>query len=533
MLLLLMLHLTLESFCGLHPNEDGQVYRIGKIAIHRNEVFNTLDSTRSSWINDVANQIHMLTKESAIRTRLLFSEGDIYDQARIDETARILRGTGIIGDINIRCDTVAANRVDITIMTSDKWTLGINTSYKRDGGITSYSATVKDDNFLGNAQSISLGYNYSSDRSNRHGTELIFTEPHFFDAWWRLKMQYKSNEHLQIKTILVERPFYSDAATWSVGTYLDEGRSRVRIFSEGTLTQEYDIYRENKLLWGILSSNTWPRVATGFGYVHTKATTDVGALQSADNVDLINLSFAIMNRWYYTTTFVENFGRVEDIPLGFQATITLGKNLNTTEAPSPQWFLRINWQHAFRPTPEWYLAYDAKLSSFFVKGRPKDATLSLGCLQHWMLAERQILALRTSLVLSENWSPGAQLTLGSQTGLRGYPAYALSGNRQLLLNIEHRLFTNIEFWIFRFGSAIFFDTGTMWIAQDKAVPQKFHSSTGFGLRIENTKQAGSGIIRIDFAFNLDENRFAQVIFSSDHLFRAFQNIDYSSPIELR
>jgi hypothetical protein len=72
----------------------------------------------------------------------------------------------------------------------------------------------------------------------------------------------------------------------------------------------------------------------------------------------------------------------------------------------------------------------------------------------------------------------------------------------------------------------------MWMEEERFEQQRFHSSAGFGLRIENTKQSGSGIIRIDFAFNFDEKRFAQIIFSSDHLFRAFQNIENTSPKEL-
>ncbi|HLF14799.1 MAG TPA: hypothetical protein VI932_07925 [Bacteroidota bacterium] len=38
--------------------------------------------------------------------------------------------------------------------------------------------------------------------------------------------------------------------------------------------------------------------------------------------------------------------------------------------------------------------------------------------------------------------------------------------------------------------------------------------------------------RIDFAFNFEEHRFAQVIISSDHLFRAFRRIEYVPPIDV-
>jgi hypothetical protein len=106
----------------------------------------------------------------------------------------------------------------------------------------------------------------------------------------------------------------------------------------------------------------------------------------------------------------------------------------------------------------------------------------------------------------------------------------LAVTRSYFFNIEHRFFSDLEFLIFRLGSVFFFDTGMVWTQKDVFIKQRFHSSIGFGFRIENIKQSGSGILRIDFAFNLDQNRFAQVIFSSDHLFRAFQNIQHEPPI---
>jgi outer membrane protein assembly factor BamA len=528
MFILSMGHFSNAQVSGiLSSNERENEYRIGKISIYRYEVFDPRDSDEVNWFTDIINQLHILSGENTIKSRLLFKEGDIYNQSMVDESCRILRSMGIVGEVNTQCDTVANHIINISVITHDKWTLGLNTSYRHDGGIINYGITIKDDNFLGRAQSISIDYNYSTDRRNPHGFNVIFNEPHLLENWWRMNAQYKNNEYLNLKTLLIERPFYSDTTSWSIGAYFDDGRNRVRVFNNGELYKQYDLYQTNQMGWGGLSFGSWPKFRLGFAYIRSRTDEDASILQSTyDNLDLLNLSVSVLNRKYYTTSFVENFGRTEDIPLGYQLSMTFGKNFCYAGAVAPDYFYQFSWLHSIQPNSSWYVGYSSKVSGFLTNGKPADAVLNFNVLQHLKISKRNLFVSRTNLILGKNWSQGIRLTVGSQNGLRGYPAYAFSGTNQLLFNFEYRFFSDLEFWIFRFGSVVFFDSGTLWNQEDNFKSRRFHSSAGFGLNIENTKQSGSGIIRIDFAFNFDKKQFAQVIISGNHLFRAFQVIDY-------
>jgi hypothetical protein len=529
---LLLLLLLPSAFGPAQAGDDGRVYRIGKITIIRREVFSPDDSTGSHWILDAANGLHVVTKENRIRSRLLFKEGDVYDGAVLDESARILRSMAIIGDVGIRPDTLPDGLVDVTVTTADRWSLGANASFKRDGGITAFGLSASEDNFLGNAQSFSVGYNYSNERERPHGYDVAFTDPHLFDEWLNLRAQYISNEFLDIKTLLLERPLYSDASRWSAGVYLDDGRSRVRTFTDGVLDTQYDIRQENQRFWGVIASAGMPRLLFGPSYVRTRSGSDSGTARSWDNLDLVSLSLGVIDRTYFTSRYVDNFGRTEDVPLGYQANVMFGWNAHRPTGDSPRQYFRALWQHALLPAGRWFLEYTAMATGYPAGEVVRDATVSLTVLQHVPLAERHLLAFRGSVVVGENWSPGTQLVLGSPTGLRGYPAYALSGNRQVLANLEHRFFSDLSFWIFRFGTALFVDAGTVWNEGERLASQRIRTAAGFGLRIENSKRAGSGVIRVDVAFNFEERRFAQVIISSDQLFHAFRRIEYLPPIEI-
>ncbi len=101
-----------------------------------------------------------------------------------------------------------------------------------------------------------------------------------------------------------------------------------------------------------------------------------------------------------------------------------------------------------------------------------------------------------------------QLTLGGDTGLRGYPSRYQIGDRRFLFTVEERYYTKLEpFGLFRVGWAVFADFGRAWY-EDSApawVPprNRDHFDTladvGVGLRLESIRTRGDRVIHIDLA----------------------------------
>jgi hypothetical protein len=58
--------------------------------------------------------------------------------------------------------------------------------------------------------------------------------------------------------------------------------------------------------------------------------------------------------------------------------------------------------------------------------------------------------------------------------------------------------------------------------------QQFHSAAGVGLHVENGRSLENGIFRVDLAYNMDRRRLALVL-CSDHVFRAFSDIEFIPP----
>ena len=96
------------------------------------------------------------------------------------------------------------------------------------------------------------------------------------------------------------------------------------------------------------------------------------------------------------------------------------------------------------------------------------------------------------------------VTLGGDSGLRGYPIRYQNGDSKLLFSIEQRYYTDwYPFRLFRVGGAIFADTGRTW-GPNPVGEENFGwlTDVGVGLRLAPTRFSTDKVAHLDFAFPL-------------------------------
>ena len=344
--------------------QDSASYSFGSIEIHRVEVFDTLNHLDNNILGRFVNSLHILTKENVIRRELLFTHGDPYSLPILEESERNLRNMGIIADPTISVDTVKGHRVNVLVLTQDKWTIGFSASYKQEAGIRTGGFSLSDNNFLGNAQQVSASYNYSSERTNPNGTEFHFTENRLFNSRWSTTEQYKNSEDLKIGTTLIEYPFYSEETNWSGGAYTDDGDQRVRLYDAGTLLAQDHRKQSNEKGWIIYSNGIIDKIRFGFGLQSTRSHTSALPLNSFDNVDLATASVGAMHREYYEDSLIDNFGRTEDISTGFSSSLVLGRNFFRSGQYVIPYFIQLGFQHAGKASENAYFYQDISSRTF-------------------------------------------------------------------------------------------------------------------------------------------------------------------------
>lgn len=97
------------------------------------------------------------------------------------------------------------------------------------------------------------------------------------------------------------------------------------------------------------------------------------------------------------------------------------------------------------------------------------------------------------------------MVLGGDTGLRGYPLRYQSGDKNALLTIEQRFFTDwYPYHLFHVGGALFFDAGRTW-GNNAAGSQSIGwlKNVGMGLRLGNDRSSSGKVLHMDLAFPLD------------------------------
>ncbi len=537
--------MVLSVLSGSHAfgGEETHIFAVGKVTIEQRQVFDESDSTFFQNVGDffrpvgqfaqtvrkLANDVHVLTREEVIRRELLFKEGDPYDQRLVDESARHLRRVGFIGEISITSDTLPNSTIAVAVRAHDRWTLSPSMAVQVGGGVSGFGVGVREENLFGMGQKVSVGYNRLSDRVNPNGGEIGFTEPRSFGTWWSTSVQYRNADELRQASLDLRRPFYADAAEWAARGYANFGRIRLRQYQNGIVARDDYLNQENQLLWLASSSGSDSKLQLAAGYYRMRASSDSMELRPFDNVDMVIGSVSILRREYYKGSYIENFGRVEDVPVGYQLSLALGRNLHFSSLGSVDYFARAIGQGSFNYGGGLSGNYKASITSYFIGSTPDEMTLSATALHYWRLMPNQTLLGRITTTIGSHWAPTSQLTLGSFSGLRGYRSNEFAGQRLLLVNVEHRMFSMLSVGFLKFGASFFFDSGVVWNQGEGFGGQRFHSAAGIGLQIESGKNLGNGIFRVDLAYNVDQRRVALVL-SADHVFRAFSDMEFIPPV---
>jgi hypothetical protein len=92
------------------------------------------------------------------------------------------------------------------------------------------------------------------------------------------------------------------------------------------------------------------------------------------------------------------------------------------------------------------------------------------------------------------------LYLDEDHGLRGYPAYAFNGEDRLVVNIENRLFSNLEILSVGIGGVAFADIGSIWSRESDPKLNDLQTAFGAGLRFGVSRSTQGEVVRIDLAY---------------------------------
>lgn len=532
----------------VEPSPWGKV--IGKVHIHNEDVF-----AEPTPFLQFFNLFHVTTRESAIRVELVIREGEVWDQERVEETARRLRDplwSSVIAVVPVT--SLEAGKVDLLVVTRDIWSLRLNTQYLfQEGKLTNLSLALSENNFFGTRSVLAAAMTVDQ---GAIATGPLFIDKNLFGQYIELRARVDAvlNRDALIQrgeieregsqsTIAVSRNLWSLASKWGagvtfthryaidrsfVGTSLRQVRCPVdgspcqRDFDPATVPDEeklphlYEMRR-----WGVSSyavrqlggkalkhqitlghsvDRQRPRLLDSFpGTPEQRVPFELAVLPRSEITSVPYVGYSLFTPRFRTLRNVSTFDLAEDVRFGPDLDITFGVGLKALggDANFSRGSASASW------TGPWcrdgFVRGSLASSTRRQDGRWIDNTAS-GSLR-LVSPTYEYARLVALFTVATRWNDASNrfFTLGSDEGLRAFSINEFAGQRLARGNLELRS-VPLPVWLFRAGAVLFYDVGG---SDDTFRRMAIHHNVGVGIRTL-IPQTSRELFRFDLAIPLDD-----------------------------
>lgn len=483
---------------------------VGEIRVITKSIFDPDKPGEDKWVFRMADRLHRTTRPQVIERQLLLQPGDPYSPEAVEESERILRANRYLYEAEIRPVPAGDGLIDLEVETRDVWTLRAGVSFNRAGGENSTDFTLQDANLFGTGKDLTLWRITNVDRTS---TLFRYRDPGLRGTHVQVELSAADYSDGGSRRIEVERPFYSLDARWASGfkfyTYerIDSLYDRGEIFQKiGHDREQLETYfgRSQGLAHG--STRRWligfNRELDRFEYAPGGDSTPLPPTNRLFAYPWIG--FEYVEDGFVTERQLDQIQRTEDLNLGTQFRARLGWSASTFGTERDHLMASTRLTTGFRPGARQLL-----LTSFEGGSRwgnqGRENFLVGGNLRYYLRNfGNGLFYLAARGALADELDPETQLLLGGDTGLRGYPLRYQAGDRQWLVQLEQRFFSNRElFHVLHLGGAVFFDAGRSWFKDFDFGDQPVLTDVGLGLRLGSSRSSSGAMVHIDLAYPLD------------------------------
>jgi outer membrane protein assembly factor BamA len=442
---------------------------------------------------------------------LLFASGDPYQARKLAETERKLRLLPYVYDAHVVPIRVHDGKVDIRVITHDVWTLSPGFSFGRTGGTNSTNVNFQESNLFGWGKGLQYEHVANVDRTS---DGVQWSDPNTFGSRWTTAAVDIDSSDGHQRSLQVVRPFFELDARWSVTVTASNYARTVSRYSLGDVVDQFSDNQTTYELSGGISNGLrdgW--VLRWLGGMHfdrslfTQApATSTPALQLPPDRILSYpfVGFDLVQDDYRKLADQNQIGRTEDFFYGAEFTGSVGRSSTQFGADQDAFILAASARkgYDFNTTRQLFLSgsFTSRLEDQHFRNLIANGTASY----YWRWRPDWLLYANLAATLTDALDPDAQLQLGGDDGMRGYPLRYETGSSRAIFTVEQRVYTDwYPFRLFRVGGAVFADVGRTWgTAVIGTSEPGLLSDVGFGLRLGNTRSGLGNVLHIDLAFPL-------------------------------
>jgi outer membrane protein assembly factor BamA len=500
--------------------------KIRSIYLDQRDIFDETVRSENKPLYRLVNKLHISTKERVIRDELLFQEGDPYDRDLAKESERNLRRGLRLRKVKIKTIPVDERTLDLNVETHETWTTEPTISLQGVGGELSGKIGLRERNFLGYGKQVTYFYRQNEGVISR---TFAYDDRNVLGTRLRFDSDYQDSEDGLIKSASLARPFYSSVTQWSASVAGLDQDMETRIYEAGRETSRFRNQAQDFKVNAGLSLGSTPLDIrrAGLGYRFLDQTVSQASPVQARILDktyhVFQTGLYLENVNFLTVDHINLYDREEDFNLGpvFSVTPGFSRNRWVRGAENANF---VEWDTVVgkRMGPSRFALWTFKGKGRFEENNWRDTRPRLDYRYYDHYSPRQTAAVHFQAETILRPAPGAQLVLGGNTGLRGYPLNQLTGNKLLLANLEHRLFLIPDILkLLGLGTAAFVDVGGVWEEGKKVDLRNTRMNVGGGLRFHISRSSLGHVLRLDVAYaikNIEGVDRTVITFGSDQAF---------------
>jgi hypothetical protein len=481
--------------------------RIVAISVIRRDVFDTSDPETSAWPYRAANALHVVSRESFIRSLLLFREGDGVDPALLAESERVLRATGFLSPVTITARP-APGGAEVVVETRDQWTTEVGFNFGIAGNQQKYGFALTEQNFAGHGKRVEAVWRSDEERDS---LTAIYFDPLLLGTRWTLDAAYSDTSDGSGERLLLVYPFYALDTARAGGVEWRRESLIEYLWAGGDKQVAGDAALRSFRVWGGIGlaagGRSRNRVTAGL-FADRAAFADWGYLdgreyQTPADRDLAGVEVGFehqADRWEVMEGF-RAWSRQEDVPLGPNWRAALGVSLPALGGESNRLRCSADLVLGMRRGAQysWLIAAasgrvdDGRAANVVVHAEAGTARTGAN---GWRA--------RVAADLGHELDGERQLALGADSGLRGWDPFTFDGTSRAVANLEYRRrLTGEVLHLGIIGMTVFADAGRTWDPRVGAGTEGVRFAAGAGLAIEVTRAAILRIVRVEVGFGDD------------------------------
>ena len=502
---------------GAEKNEDaftafrGKIIRyifVEKIGFDKS-VNDTQRVVRNVFTN-IGNALHTSTARKVILNNLFFGEGDTLYPALLADNETYLRQLSYLQDARITVREVALlpGMVDVIVICKDVFPVGGSLESASGRNV---SFEVNDDNLAGTGNRVQVHNIFDMDRKPHYGFGAEFVKRNLNGNFVNLSVGYQNEApaynsgrreerslYLRGELPLVS-PYHSWTGAFEIASHYTQNSYLGDSLYRSDFKYHYRLYDgwigHNIGAKKQLEQNFKSRYRrlVSLRVIHRRYSDVPDLFRNVYEVnysDLVGVlgAFTLFEQDYYHTNFIYGFGRNEDVPQGFNITITGGwsKRSNVSRP-----YVGFDYQRAYFSRKNDYWNYNLRAGAYYNNKRIEDISF-LGSFeffsklrklkgQHWY--HRYFFSGSATQLL--NTVQNETLRLSSDYGIPQLNYPELKASTRVTFNGESVFYNTWKFLGFSFAPFVFSN-----ITYLKTIGRDFnngdiYSSVGGGVRTRN------------------------------------------------